>query len=128
MCRGPDWSTGVWPLVLSRRSIAACAYECARRPRCTAFDVSGTDKKKDEHDCLLYGHRNVIPASAVPGECFTLKDRRDDLLLPDEDDDFDDDDDDNDDDDDDDEDVDEDVVQRKQLYPMRSVIVMSIHG
>ena len=37
---------------------------------CTAFDLSEPSGKKSK--CHLYGHKDVVPASGVPGTCYTL--------------------------------------------------------
>jgi hypothetical protein len=39
---------------------------------CTAFDTSHPSKKGKTIQCLLYGHSDVHPASAVPGTCFKM--------------------------------------------------------
>ena len=58
---------------MGRRTLEDCAEQCAMRKKCTAFDLSRP--KKAKFDCLLYGHRNVTPAYAVKGECYSLRDR-----------------------------------------------------
>ena len=87
MCRGPVWQRGVWPIAKGFKSKKGCAEACARTKNCMGFDLSGeTDKEKFK--CFLYGDRRLSPASGVPGECFTLRDRLDDLRHEDVDEDF----------------------------------------
>ena len=87
MCRGPVWQRGVWPIAKGFKSKKKCAEACARTKNCMGFDLSDeTDKHKFK--CFLYGDRRLAPASGVPGECFTLRDRLDDLRNEDVDEDF----------------------------------------
>lgn len=42
---------------------------------CTAFDLSpleGDNRKKGKEGCLLYGHTDVRPASALKGRCYLM--------------------------------------------------------
>ena len=73
-CRGPKWTFNKWPIPKGRLTNQACAEECARKKGCTAYDISMASKGK--FDCLLYGHKAVVPASGVsklPAKCFVLK-------------------------------------------------------
>ena len=73
-CRGPKWTFSKWPIPKGRLTNQACAEECARKKGCTAYDISMASKGK--FDCLLYGHKAVVPASGVsklPAKCFVLK-------------------------------------------------------
>ncbi len=69
MCRGHGWSSKSWPMQLSYRIPQDCADECAKRPGCTAFDLSKKSGKK--FVCNLYGHKDVEPAAAMKGTCYT---------------------------------------------------------
>ena len=73
-CRGPKWTFKNWPIVKGRLSIQDCAEECAKKKGCTAYDISMQYREK--YDCLLYGHKAVVPASGVsklPAKCYVLK-------------------------------------------------------
>ena len=50
--------------------------------------TSYLDGPQEKFKCFLYGDRRLAPASGVPGECFTLRDRLDDLRHEDVDEDF----------------------------------------
>ena len=56
-----------------------CANACKKRVGCVAFDLCPVEKAGDKADaakgelqCNLYGHPEVVPASAVPGNCYAL--------------------------------------------------------
>ena len=87
MCRGPVWQRGVWPIAKGFKSKKGCAEACARTKNCMGFDLSG-ETDKERFRCFLYGDRRLSPASGVPGECFTLRDRLDDLRHEEVDEDF----------------------------------------
>ena len=87
MCRGPVWQRGVWPIARGFKSRKACAEACAKTKNCMGFDLSD-ETDKERFKCFLYGDRRLAPASGVPGECFTLRDRLDDLRHEDVDEDF----------------------------------------
>ena len=73
-CRGPKWTFQKWPIPKGRLTLEDCAEECAKKKGCTAFDVS--EQQKDKFDCLLYGHKGVVPATGVsklPAKCYVLK-------------------------------------------------------
>lgn len=73
-CRGPKWTFQHWPIPKGRLSNQDCAEECAKKKGCTAYDVSMEHKGK--FDCLLYGHKGVVPAlgvSSLPAKCYVLK-------------------------------------------------------
>ncbi len=78
MCRGARWSDGIWPVEEGRKTQKQCAEACAGTKGCLAFDL--THEQKGMFDCLLYGHNPVRPAVQTKGECFSLKDRVDDAL------------------------------------------------
>ena len=50
--------------------------------------TSYLDGPQEKFKCFLYGDRRLAPASGVPGECFTLRDRLDDLRHEEVDEDF----------------------------------------
>jgi len=64
-CRGLGWTFKRWPVIRPGLAAPACARACAARNRCTAFDLAATE-------CALYGHKQVAPASGVPGDCYLL--------------------------------------------------------
>ena len=73
-CRGPKWTFQKWPLPKGRLTLQDCAEACAKKKGCTAFDLS--EQQKDKFDCLLYGHKAVVPATGVskfPSKCYVLK-------------------------------------------------------
>ena len=57
MCRGPEWTFGVWPIVKGRKTKQQCAEACAGTKGCLGFDLS--EPKKGTFDCHLYGHHPV---------------------------------------------------------------------
>ena len=57
MCRGPEWTFGVWPIVKGRKTKQQCAESCAGTKGCLGFDLS--EPKKGTFDCHLYGHHPV---------------------------------------------------------------------
>ena len=57
-----------------RLTMKDCAEECAKKKGCTAYDISMEYKGK--YDCLLYGHKAVVPAvgiSKFPAKCYVLQ-------------------------------------------------------
>ena len=71
MCRGADWQAGKWPVDKGSMTAQECADACAKKKGCTAFDLSG--KKGQKFTCFLYGHKEVEPARAIKGHCYTYK-------------------------------------------------------
>ena len=69
MCRGQGWSSGKWPIEKGHLIPQECADACAKRKGCTAFDL--TDKSGKKFACFLYGHKDVEPATALKGTCYT---------------------------------------------------------
>ena len=69
-CRGNGWTFKKWPVIKGNIQTKDCALECAKKKGCTAFDVSPMPENTNE--CALYGHRKVVPASGVPGNCYQL--------------------------------------------------------
>eukprot|EP00096_Caligus_rogercresseyi_P016521 TRINITY_DN920_c0_g1_i3.p1 TRINITY_DN920_c0_g1~~TRINITY_DN920_c0_g1_i3.p1 ORF type:complete len:1395 (-),score=386.10 TRINITY_DN920_c0_g1_i3:125-4309(-) len=75
-CRGENWQSpsGSWPKVMGLLSPEACKDICEETKGCTAFDLSPSGEKKEEElfNCYLFGHKDVVPASAVPGNCIAF--------------------------------------------------------
>ena len=70
LCRGSGWQGGKWPVDKGVRSAQECADACASKKGCTAFDLS---PKGNKFGCFLYGHKDVEPARALKGQCYTYK-------------------------------------------------------
>ena len=70
-CRGAGWQDGIWPLDEGRRTTKECAAVCKDTKGCVAFDLS--NKEGEKYDCLLLGHPNIFPASALKAECYRIK-------------------------------------------------------
>jgi len=70
VCRGAKWTDKKWPVLRGMKTLQQCANSCGRKKGCTSFDISKEDGKN--FDCMLYGHKNPIPAPGVPGECYSL--------------------------------------------------------
>ena len=54
-----------------RRTTKECAAACKDTKGCVAFDLS--NKEGEKYDCLLLGHPNIFPASALKAECYRIK-------------------------------------------------------
>ena len=67
-CRGDGWQDGGWPILKGKLTLDQCGNACLKHGECTAFDVKPIGQKMD---CILYGHSNVVPASGVPGNCYS---------------------------------------------------------
>jgi len=70
-CRGQGWQSGQWPVSKGRKTLKSCAESCKSTTGCVAFDLS--NKEGDKYDCLLVGHREVLPASALAAKCFVIR-------------------------------------------------------
>jgi len=70
-CRGQGWQSGKWPLTQGRKTLKDCAESCKKTKGCVAFDLS--NKEQEKYDCLLLGHRDVLPASGLAAKCFIIK-------------------------------------------------------
>ena len=57
-------------MVVGKTTLEKCTKACVDTLACTAFDLSVPSGKK--FSCNLYGHKDVVPASGVPGMCYTL--------------------------------------------------------
>ena len=73
-CRGQDWNRKGCPKLIGRVTLDACAKECRKSSYCTAFHVLKFDSKDGTHECLIFGHDNVIPVKSLGGQCYTFKD------------------------------------------------------
>ena len=62
------------PKLIGRVTLDACAKECRKSSYCTAFHVLKFDSKDGTHECLIFGHDNVIPVKSLGGQCYTFKD------------------------------------------------------
>jgi len=71
-CRGPGWTFKKWPVLKGFQSARQCAEACAKKKGCTAFDLSDLKEEDKTFDCVLYGHKKVVPAHSVPGNCYIL--------------------------------------------------------
>ena len=71
MCRGANWQENDWPVQKGIKTLQECANSCGRVTGCTSFDTS--QPEGDKFECNLYGHKNAVPASGVPGLCYSLK-------------------------------------------------------
>ena len=69
-CRGEGWASKKWPVIKGSLTPKDCAVACAKKKGCTGFDI-GTSADGPE-ECGLYGHKNVVPAYGVPGDCYKL--------------------------------------------------------
>ena len=72
VCRGPGWQDNGFPKHLGRKSVQDCSSSCEKTKGCTAFELSQEDKKS--FSCLLFGHKNIVPASSqsLTGACYKL--------------------------------------------------------
>merc|ERR1712088_911874 len=70
-CRGAGWQDGIWPVDQGRKTTKECAAVCKDTKGCVAFDLS--NKEGEKYDCLLLGHPNIFPASALKAECYRIK-------------------------------------------------------
>ena len=65
MCRGDQWQSGVWPIIVKGlKTLDECFQGCKDRQGCTAFEL-GPPRKKDKHTCLLFGHDDVDIADSL---------------------------------------------------------------
>merc|ERR1711892_1592672 len=69
-CRGSGWTHKKWPVIRGHLGPQDCALACAKKNGCTAFDVAPMPEGLEE--CAIYGHKKVLPATGVPGDCYLL--------------------------------------------------------
>ena len=79
LCRGPNWQKGPWPVDKGTKTRQVCANACKKRLGCVAFDLSPPEASEDKDDiamgelqCNLFGHSDIIAASALKGNCYRL--------------------------------------------------------
>ena len=86
LCRGPKWTFLNWPIPKGRLTNEDCAEQCAKKKGCTAYEISMEHKGK--FDCLLFGHKGVVPTTGVSrihAKCYVLKGSPLSMLLDEED-------------------------------------------
>merc|ERR1719334_1291181 len=72
-CRGGGWQNKGWPKVKGFATIDDCGRMCVGTKGCSAFhSASLKDGTKDEFECFLFGHKSVIPAAGLVGNCYTV--------------------------------------------------------
>ncbi|TRY73635.1 hypothetical protein TCAL_03348 [Tigriopus californicus] len=73
-CRGSGWQEGRWPILKGPQSVDSCGKVCLATQGCTGFHAAPASGKNI--DCIVFGHKSIIPASGVPGDCYivTIKD------------------------------------------------------
>merc|ERR1712142_1049584 len=72
-CRGGGWQNKGWPKVKGFASIDDCGRMCVGTKGCTAFHAaSQKEGTNDEFECFLFGHKSVIPAAGLTGNCYTV--------------------------------------------------------
>merc|ERR1719334_143718 len=72
-CRGAGWQDKNWPKVKGFMSIDDCGRTCVSTRGCTAFHAANQqDDSPEEFECFLFGHKSVIPAIGLPGNCYTV--------------------------------------------------------
>ena len=76
-CRGTGWQgvTSKWPTEVGIATVSQCGEACGKMQGCTSFDLRESNEenensKRSKFICTLYGHENVIPASAVRANCY----------------------------------------------------------
>ena len=54
-------------------SIDECGAKCVGTRGCTAFHTAyPKEGSKKLFECFLFGHKSVVPASGLPGNCYTV--------------------------------------------------------
>ena len=72
-CRGGGWQSKDWPKVKGFTSIDNCGKLCVSTRGCTAFHMASFKEGSDkEQECFLFGHKSVIPAAGLAGNCYTV--------------------------------------------------------
>jgi len=72
-CRGAGWQENGWPKVKGFLSIDECGAKCVGTRGCTAFHTAyPKEGSKKLFECFLFGHKSVVPASGLPGNCYTV--------------------------------------------------------
>merc|ERR1711990_36467 len=72
-CRGGGWQSKDWPKVKGFPTVDNCGRLCVSTKGCTAFhSASLKEGSRTEFECFLFGHRSVIPAAGLTGDCYTV--------------------------------------------------------
>ena len=72
-CRGGGWQSKEWPKVKGFATIDDCGRMCVATKGCSAFHVaSQKEGSSSEFECFLFGHKSVIPAVGLQGDCYTV--------------------------------------------------------
>ena len=72
-CRGGGWQDKDWPQTKGFISLDNCGRECVKTDGCTAFHAAGLKEgTKDKFECFLFGHKSVIAAKGLVGNCYTV--------------------------------------------------------
>jgi len=72
-CRGAGWQDKNWPKVKGFMSIDDCGRTCVATKGCTAFHAANQQEASPEDfECFLFGHKSVVPAAGLPGNCYTV--------------------------------------------------------
>lgn len=72
-CRGGGWQSKDWPKVKGFTTIDNCGRQCVATKGCTAFHAaSQKEGSRTEFECFLFGHKSVIPAAGLTGDCYTV--------------------------------------------------------
>jgi len=69
-CRGSGWQENNWPKSKGLLSVEDCGRVCTQIKGCTAFHSAGS--KDATAECFLFGHKSIVPASGLPGNCYTV--------------------------------------------------------
>ena len=72
-CRGGGWQSKDWPKVKGFATIDECGRMCVATKSCSSFHIaSQKEDSRNEFECFLFGHKSVIPAVGLPGDCYTV--------------------------------------------------------
>ena len=72
-CRGGGWQSPEWPKVKGFTTIDNCGRLCVATKGCSAFHAaSQKEGSATEFECFLFGHKSVIPAAGLTGDCYTV--------------------------------------------------------
>jgi len=68
-CRGGGWQENNFPKTKGILSVEDCGRVCIKTKGCTAFHSASSE---DKAECFLFGHKSIVPASGLPGNCYTV--------------------------------------------------------
>jgi len=73
-CRGAGWQEQGWPKIKGFISLDQCGKECVKTEGCTAFHAAASQegKEADLFECFLFGHKSVVAAKGLVGNCYTV--------------------------------------------------------